>query len=171
MLGRPAGELGTEVDPASLVSFGSEPPAGRGGPPRPAQGRTTTRPGVIEATVTWIDRFGNVQIGADPTALDGIGASAVTPLRITSPVAETGSGEGGAGGGAGPVRARRVDAFEDLDPGELGVLTDSAGRLALVLCRASAAARLHPLGTGDTVLISVDPAGVSGSAPDRPGTS
>jgi S-adenosylmethionine hydrolase len=46
--------------------------------------------------------------------------------------------------------ARRVRAFAELDPGEAGLLLDSTGRIALVLHRASAAARLG-LAEGDRV--------------------
>jgi hypothetical protein len=55
-----------------------------------------------------------------------------------------------------------VAAFAELLPGELGLLVDAAGHLALVLDRASAAAWLEPIGVGSRVLIAPGPAG-----PDR----
>ena len=53
----------------------------------------------------------------------------------------------------------------DLEAGELGLLVDSNGRMAIVLCRASAADQLAPLTVGDTVWISADRSSPAVGAP------
>ena len=63
----------------------------------------------------------------------------------------------------GPFAGRRVDVFAELVAGELGLLVDATGHLALVLDRASAAARLDPIEVGSRVLIAPGPVG-----PDPP---
>jgi hypothetical protein len=50
--------------------------------------------------------------------------------------------------------ARWVTAFGDLDPGELGLLIDGSGRIALVLDRASAASLLGLTGPGRAVRVA-----------------
>lgn len=140
VLGRPPEdleELGDELDPATLVASAASA-AG------PAVTMVETAAGSgLEAPVTWIDRFGNVQIGAGPDVLDRIGVARGGKAVVTLP--------------GPPFRstpARRVDAFGDLDTGELGVLVDSSGRLALACGRASAAANLGFPAVGDTVRIA-----------------
>jgi hypothetical protein len=54
------------------------------------------------------------------------------------------------------VAARRVRAFGDLDPGELGLMIDANDSVALVLDRASAADHLGIAGQGATVDITAD---------------
>ena len=82
----------------------------------------------LRAEVLWVDRFGNAQLNVDPTEVDHFGD------RVTVRVGET-------------VRvARRVRAYGDLKPGEVGLLIDSYGLLTIAVDRASAAADLglHP---------------------------
>jgi S-adenosylmethionine hydrolase len=122
----------------------------------------------VEAGVAWVDRFGNVQLRLAVADLVGIGLEpgATAHVELSRPTPGTGSGtEGGTGrdrptgdGWAPPARsseARWVDAFGDLDAGELGLLIDSSGRIALVLDRASAAARLGLTGPGRTVRVTL----------------
>jgi S-adenosylmethionine hydrolase len=79
--------------------------------------------GVVEAEATWVDHFGNVQLAAGPDLL---------PAREAVEVS------------LGPAtwRARVVRAFAELAAGELGLVTDSYGQLALTFNGASAASRL-----------------------------
>ncbi len=64
--------------------------------------------------VLWVDRFGNAQLNIDPDEIDDFGD------RVAIGV-------------AGNRRvARRVEAFASLGPGELGLVVDSYGLLALV---------------------------------------
>lgn len=117
--------LGVSVDPASLE--------------RPAIGASTTAPTVVEgpdgvvltAAVRWVDGFGNVQLDLAPDALDRFGVSVGDRAEVSlSTVSDP------------PAAARRVVAFGHLDRGELGLLTDANGAIALVVDRASAAAVL-----------------------------
>lgn len=117
-------DLGRPVPPEGLVRL-------------PAPLVTRAPDGSCKAEVTWVDRFGNVQLAAKPCDLpDGPGASPVevTGLRV-------------------PFYARKVRVFAELAPGELGLLVDSYGHLALVLNGASAA---DLLGTreGDTLALT-----------------
>jgi S-adenosylmethionine hydrolase len=52
---------------------------------------------------------------------------------------------------------RRVDVFADLRPGELGMIVDANGRLALVVREGSAAEQLG-VGTGQLVGLAELPA-------------
>jgi S-adenosyl-L-methionine hydrolase (adenosine-forming) len=148
-----AGEdLGTPVDPSSLVP----------GPPRSAQLEPAVGPlatgSTVLATVTWIDHFGNVQLGMGPAALDELG------LPIGGTALATVQGEPGRGPISeassptplvgGSTRVRRVGAFAELDPGECGLMVDANGQAALVLDRGSAARRLGVGGPGVAVRIT-----------------
>jgi S-adenosylmethionine hydrolase len=108
--------VGDEADPASLVRLVPENGGVR-----------------LRAPVTWVDRFGNVQLAvAEP---DG-------PPPATELLAARIGGE--------ERSVRRVRAFAELGTGELGMLTDANGRLALVV-RQGSAARETGLGAGDVV--------------------
>ena len=78
---------------------------------------------VIVAEVLWIDRFGNAQLNVEPDELGAAGYS----VQL----------------GDQRRPARVVSHFEALGSGELGVMTDSSGLVALVLNRASAATELR----------------------------
>ena len=67
--------------------------------------------GYLEAEVLTVDRFGNVQLAAPGTALDGLGEH----LEV------------------GGVRATRAKTFADGQPGRLIVYVDSAGKVALAV--------------------------------------
>ncbi|MBO0731102.1 MAG: SAM-dependent chlorinase/fluorinase, partial [Acidimicrobiaceae bacterium] len=86
----------------------------------------------VEADVFWVDHFGNVQLSVTPAHVADFGP------RVTVVV------QGRA------LTARRVRAFAELAPGELGLVTDSYGQLALVYDRAPAAVRLG-LAAGEEV--------------------
>ncbi len=122
--------LGRPGDPADLVRL-----------PRPlAEAGTDDDGRFVRLEVTWVDRFGNVQLAASDelTALVRSG----NPLRAA---------------GGRPLRS--VRAFAELGPDELGLLIDANGHPALVAARASAAERLG-LTTGSVVVLRpADPAG------------
>ncbi|MGY6502649.1 MAG: SAM hydrolase/SAM-dependent halogenase family protein [Acidimicrobiales bacterium] len=89
---------------------------------------------VLVSEALWVDHFGNVQLNVDPDEIVDFG----DPLGI---VVE------------GRRRtAKRVDAFAELSIGEVGVLVDSYGLIAIVANQASAAADLG-VGPGDEVTI------------------
>lgn len=106
-------DLGRSIHPETLVRL-----------PAPVVRRPEE--GVLEAEVTWIDRFGNVQLAAKPGDLRD-----VKHVDVLRPALH-----------GGTVEARVVRAFAELDAGELGLLVDSYGQLALCLNGASAAKRL-----------------------------
>jgi S-adenosyl-L-methionine hydrolase (adenosine-forming) len=88
--------------------------------------------------VLWIDRFGNAQLNVDPdeiAAIDG-------PVLVRS--------------GDQARVAARVASFSDLKPGQVGVLVDSYGLLAVVLDQRSAADELR-LHTGSAVTLEPVP--------------
>jgi S-adenosyl-L-methionine hydrolase (adenosine-forming) len=144
VLGRSPAVVGTEIDPASLVSL--ESGRLRGPPSGPGTEAGDGDP-VLDTVVTWVDRYGNVQLGVGPSALTRIGVGAGTTAEVTVL--------------GRSMPARRVDAFDDLGPGELGLVIDSTGHAALVLRQASAALRLSPVAAGDTIRIAADPEGES----------
>ncbi|HUI03503.1 MAG TPA: SAM-dependent chlorinase/fluorinase [Acidimicrobiales bacterium] len=124
--GSPLEDLGEELDAGGLWRLA---------PPRCA-----VSPGVVEAEVLWVDRFGNVQLAARPAdaGAAGVGDEPADELRV----------EVGTRGHA----ARRVGAFADLDAGALGVVVDANGRLAVVGDRRSAATVLG-VSPGDIVTL------------------
>jgi len=87
---------------------------------------------LVRAEVTWVDRFGNAQLGAP-------GATVPASVPVVAVAA-----------GAEARSVRRVRTFADLDPDEVGLLSDGNGQLALVVREGSAAERLA-LGPGDLV--------------------
>jgi S-adenosylmethionine hydrolase len=72
----------------------------------------TVGDGWLEAEVLTVDRFGNVQLAASGGELAGLGSD----LLVN-----------------GNVRARRGTTFQDVDPGDLLVYEDSAGRVAIAV--------------------------------------
>lgn len=117
-------DLGTEVDPATLMP---------GLVPLTSLDDEDGTP-VLNAEVLWVDRFGNVQLNVDPDELDGWGDR--LHLRV----------------GTSTRTARRVTAFGQLTTGEIGLLVDADGLVALVTDRHPAADELG-LATGDAVAL------------------
>ncbi len=112
-------ELGPPIAPETLVRL----------PPPVVRHRED---GALEAEVTWVDGFGNVQLAAGPRDLAG-GEQSLEPAN---------RGERTRFETVGTHRtstAAQVRVFADLAPGELGLLIDSYGHLALVLNGSSAA--------------------------------
>ena len=104
----------------------------------------TLQPGLLPLTrhedatvvgeVLWVDRFGNAQLNVDPDEVAAMGD--VVTLHAGEQVRT----------------AVRAAAFAELDAGQVGLVVDSYGLLALALDRRSAAdeLRLHP---GDAVTL------------------
>ena len=95
---------------------------------------TSLLPGVLPVTVEdgdelicevlWVDRYGNAQLNVDPDEVDGWG-------RRIQVVWDGGS-----------RTAVRAEAYGELGNGEIGLLTDSYGLLAVSIARSSAAGLL-----------------------------
>jgi hypothetical protein len=150
VVGGDPGLIGTPADAASLI-----------GPPERGGGGPTVRHlavgAEVVATVAWIDRFGNAQLDLGPETLVGIGLTPDGTGRVT---VEPGSVPPDLVPGEGSpvprvVTGRWVRGFGQLGPGELGLLVDATGRVALVLDRASAALALGLGGPGAVVRITV----------------
>jgi S-adenosylmethionine hydrolase len=138
--------LGRPVDPASLVRlFGGVVDEGR-----LPDGRACLR-----AEVTWVDHFGNIQLAA--TVADA--RKSGLPSEGTVEVAAVGDGD------LGPAQVlmdamvpdgmvlRCVETFGDLGRGELGLLHDANGHLAIVAGEASAAHWLN-VAAGELVVLA-----------------
>ncbi|HAM02568.1 MAG TPA: hypothetical protein DCQ30_10155 [Acidimicrobiaceae bacterium] len=139
--GTPLASLGAPLPPGNLVRL-PEPRLEVGGD-------------AIEAEVLWIDRFGNVQLAA--TVADARAAG----LRPGATV------EVGAAGVSRPAVV--VRAFADLQEagaaGDLGLLVDANGHLALV-CHRDAAATVLGVQAADTVTVRRH----GGGSPSGPST-
>jgi S-adenosylmethionine hydrolase len=92
--------------------------------------------GGLETEVLWVDRFGNVQLNVGPDEVDAMGDRVAVrwgeEFRI----------------------ANRVDAYEGIGTGQLGLILDSYGLMALALERASAGEQLG-LKAGDQVTLKL----------------
>jgi S-adenosylmethionine hydrolase len=80
--------------------------------------------GALVGEVLWVDRYGNAQLNIDPDEIESFGER--VRLRFGDDVRT----------------ARRVGAFTDVGPGEVGLVIDSYGLLAIVVDRHSAAGEL-----------------------------
>jgi len=134
--GVPMAELGDLVDVATLLP-GIIPL------PRPEGD-------ALIGEVLWVDRYGNCQLNVDPDEVEGWGDR--IQLKWTRPT-------------EGTRTATRVRTYDEIGPGQVGLVTDSYGLLSISVHRGSAAADLG-LAQGDElhlVRLADDPAG-----PDRP---
>jgi S-adenosylmethionine hydrolase len=120
--GAPIMDMGVGIDPATLQG-------------QPFQVARPDPRGTVQATVTWVDRFGNAQLDVTPRNLPSL-----VHLRIRSQDF--------------PVRI--VGAYAELDGREVGLVVDSYGLLAITINGDSAATHLG-LRAGDRV--EVAPAG------------
>jgi S-adenosylmethionine hydrolase len=124
-------DLGERADPDTLVRL-----------PPPVNERGVLDDGrrCLRAEVTWVDRFGNVKtsVHIDDRLAASLPLGTIADLRPerVDPVEDR--------------RVRAVRAFEELDDGELGVMADADGDLAIVAYQRSAALLLD-VGTGDLV--------------------
>jgi S-adenosylmethionine hydrolase len=95
---------------------------------------TREEDGALVAEVLWVDRFGNCQLNVDPDEVAAMGPR--IQLRWGDDVRT----------------AVRSDAYEGIDTGQVGLVTDSYGMLSVCLGRRSAAAELGmPVGTEVTL--------------------
>ena len=123
--GLPLSELGPAVDPATLTP-GMLPVSHFDGDD-------------LVAEVLWVDRFGNCQLNVDPAEIDAL-AAAGPPLQVAA---------------GGDLRtAERARAYTEVQPGHVGLVTDSTGLVSLALPRRSAADELG-LHEGTEVRITV----------------
>ena len=91
----------------------------------------------LVAEVLWVDRYGNVQLNVDPDELESLDERVALHW------------------GTGQVRsARKAGAYGELQPGELGLVTDSYGLVSVAFDRRSAADELR-LRPGDAVTLEV----------------
>ena len=81
----------------------------------------------LVAEVLWVDRFGNCQLNIDPTELDQLTAAGA-PLQVVA--------------GEELRTAERARAYAEVQPGRVGLITDSSGLVSLALPRRSAASEL-----------------------------
>jgi len=125
--GVPVRQVGTAVDPAGLVVLS-----------RPLV--HVLGDGAVELEVLQIDRFGNLQLSGDAATAATMGLAPGDPVRVVSddpPITR-------------PARFGRT--FADVGEGELVLLVDSDGCLALSINRGSAATVLaREGGTGSTL--------------------
>jgi S-adenosyl-L-methionine hydrolase (adenosine-forming) len=129
---RPLGSLGTAIEGSSLVRLAASPLADAGSLGHPA----------LVSEVGWVDRFGNVQLVARPDDLADVFGPAEGLGPLTVRVLGPPGGRPTEQAAPSALSIRSVHAFAELAPGELGLLVDANGHLAIVLQEASAAARL-----------------------------
>ncbi len=103
----------------------------------------------IHTEVLWVDQYGNAQINLDPNELE---------------VEEAGTNNFGIKIAEQNRIAKRVETFEDLSAGELGLTVDSYGLVALVIGRGSAAEEMK-IRTGDQIVISFTDTSATQSVP------
>ena len=134
--GTPIAALGDPVPPDSLVRLA-------GGVVE--RGRLSDGRSCLRAEVTWVDHFGNLQLAA--TVADARVAGIPGAGRVALAVESEGErpDPDGLPRSLVPdgVHLRCVDAFGELEQGELGLLVDGNGHLAVVAREASAARWLN----------------------------
>ncbi|CAN5914277.1 SAM-dependent chlorinase/fluorinase [soil metagenome] len=97
--------------------------------------------GSIATEIRHVDCYGNVQLSVTIGDLQRAGLDARAPVRVGTP-RET-------------LHVRRVDSFSDLETGELGIVEDSFGWLAIVAGAAPAADKLG-LARADPIRLGAD---------------
>lgn len=121
--GVPLDDLGPRVDVHELVP---------GIVPLPRE-----EDGGLVGEILWVDRYGNCQLNVDPDEIAAWGPR--VQLRWTRPR-------------PGVRTARRAGAYDELEPGQVGLITDSYGLLAVSVTRGSAA-ELLDLAAGDELAL------------------
>jgi len=121
--GVPLDDLGPRVDVHELVP---------GIVPLPRE-----EDGALVGEILWVDRYGNCQLNVDPDEIAAWGPR--VQLRWTRPR-------------PGVRTARRAGAYDELEPGQVGLITDSYGLLAVSVTRGSAA-ELLDLAAGDELAL------------------
>jgi S-adenosylmethionine hydrolase len=91
--------------------------------------------GALVAEVIWVDRFGNCQLNVDPDEVEHLGSRVQLRWGDDSRTAE------------------RATTYQGIAPGQVGLVVDSYGMLAVCLGRRSAADELRlPVGTEVSLL-------------------
>ena len=109
----------------------------------------SNEPDGIHTEVLWVDQYGNAQINLDPNELE---VEEADTNHFGIKIAEQNR------------IAKRVETFEDLSVGELGLTVDSYGLVALVIGRGSAAEEMK-IRTGDQIVISFSDTSTTQSVP------
>ena len=122
--GAAIGELGHAVEVEALTRL-----------ERP---RLSVAAGSIETEVLWIDTFGNVQLSASASDAETAGLGA--RVQIVT--------------GTMTLYSKMVDSFAAVEPGEIGIIVDANGHLALVGDRSSAARTLGLVETNPVTLFA-----------------
>ncbi|HYU58525.1 MAG TPA: SAM-dependent chlorinase/fluorinase, partial [Actinomycetota bacterium] len=123
-LGRPLEFLGPELDPAALVEL--DLPAPRIGSAR------------VECVVQAVDRYGNLQLNLGRADLEAAGLADLEVIDVHA--------------ADWTIPVRLVKTFADLPLGDLGLLMDSTGAVALFLNQGSAA-DAFAVESGDEVIL------------------
>jgi S-adenosylmethionine hydrolase len=131
-------ELGEPVDPASLARLIGGVVEG---------GRTHDGRCCLRSEVTWVDRFGNLQLAATVADARVAGIPSTGSVELAARL-ESGSWREDPDGlprslVPDGVQLRCVDVFGELERGEFGLLVDANGHLAVVAGEASAARWLN----------------------------
>lgn len=111
---------------------------------------TRDEDGTLVSEVLWVDRYGNCQLNADPQDIDRLGPR--VQLRWGEDVRT----------------AERADTYQDITPGQVGLVVDGYGMLSVCLGRRAAADELSmSVGTEVTLSAPTDdgPAPAPTSAP------
>ena len=127
-LGVPMTELGPEIDPATLMP--GVLPISRFEPG--ADGDE------LVCEVLWIDHYGNCQLNVDPLEMLALGGEVIVSINGDDRV------------------GIRVDAYDRIPTGRVGLVIDSSGLLSLAVARGSAARELK-LGEGIEIRIRALP--------------
>jgi S-adenosyl-L-methionine hydrolase (adenosine-forming) len=99
----------------------------------------------LRTEVTWVDRYGNLQLAATVADARVAGFPMTGPVELAARVDSGRADLDGLPHSLVPdgVQLRCVDAFGDLQPGEFGLLVDANGHLAVVAGESSAARWLN----------------------------
>jgi hypothetical protein len=145
-LGTPLSGLGAAIDPESLVRL-------VGGVVE--QGRLHDGRCSLRAEVTWVDHFGNLQLAATVADARVAGIPTSGTIELAARVESGREYLDGLPHALVPdgVQLRWVAAFSDLKQGELGLLVDANGHLAVVAGEASAAHWLN-VAAGELLILA-----------------
>jgi S-adenosyl-L-methionine hydrolase (adenosine-forming) len=139
-------DLGEPVDPGSLIRL-------IGGVVE--QGRLRDGRVCLRTEVTWVDRFGNLQLAATVADARVAGIPLTGPIELAARLESGRQAIDGLPHSLVPdgVQLRCVDAFGQLQQGEFGLLVDANGHLAVVAGEASAAGWLN-VGAGELLVLA-----------------
>lgn len=126
--------LGTPVDPTTLIG-------------RPVPEPVVEEDGRLRSEILWVDHFGNAQLNVDVPRLQGV-------LGVASAAAVV------AAIGERRLHLRIVASYGAIADGEVALVVDSYGLLALSCNRSSAAGRLA-VGPGEPVWLCAEPGPVT----------